>query len=154
MDKPLSRGQLNEIGSCLKDLSRVINDSSENYAYYRGRMYSKDDDKIYLVLLASKESGALIKVPLAWDYNTNRLHSDKKIQWVKGYPEKVTREIKRAIQKIMELPFNVGTINFDLAVPFDSGYMSPSGEETGCYDLYLFNDLIRDMSGGAMTGDE
>lgn len=150
----LKYSQLQTLSGYFKRFIETINVSSSNLAYYRAMMTSHEEGKVVLTLLASKESGAMCKPKIMWDYETREVRSDKTIVWEHGYKKKVAKEIHTLLLNIMKLPYNVDTIFFDFSTPFDSGTIEASAREAGSYNLYLMNNMIRDMCMGEGAEDE
>lgn len=138
-----------------KKFKDVIEDNSDDYAFYRGEIYSDSTDNINVDFLVSDENGNMSRKTLAFNPESRIIYYGKKFSLKDD--TKVGDAIYSLVEKIQTLPQPVSKIYFDMCPTFKEGKLFKDPKEVGSVIIYLLgkydNDHSMCYSDAGLSGD-
>lgn len=151
----LNYNNLRIINRWFNSFMRVIEENSDDYAFYRGMIYSDSAENLHFEWLVSDIDGSISIKNMQYDDRTEDIFYGKKFS-LKNDKE-VSNAINELLNKIVSLPFSVSKIYFDVSSQFKSGKVFKDPKEAGSYIIYLIADTNNEHTmcvAGSVSGKE
>lgn len=138
--------------SIFKPFIKAVTESSDDYAFYRGELFSDDNGTIHTNWYVSDIDGAYKVKGFIYNDETGDIFYDK--GFVLKNDELVARELHTLLLNIERLGKPISKIHFEVFRSFISGKMFLDPNEAGCYEVYLISLAPNgiDMPSFCMTG--
>lgn len=135
--KRIKMDVVNRLNENFKVFSKLLQDSTMDYALFRGCISPVDEDQFLLELLASDERGNWRKLDLQCDFSSDEIIYEHRVK-----PFKNTRKLMLALDNIIndldKIPVSFAKIYFDLnhTIRFKNGILA----ETPKMDVVLLDN--------------
>ena len=117
--------------------SRLIMDSSDDYSFYRGKIFSDESGLIHIDFLVADIDGVFKKKGLSYDDASGDVFYDNKFSLKND--ARVSEGLRSLVSFISDLPKPVSTVFFEMGSVYRIGKMFLDPKEPGSYIIYLLS---------------
>lgn len=137
---PVKREVVTKLNSPFLKLSKLLIDSTRNYALFRGCIYMLNEEECVLNLLASDEDGNWRKLELVLNFEKNLIYYDSKASTFRNSEQIVQTVYDLIMNTLSKVNIDIDRVYFDLnnCVSFKRGYVCSDGKES-----YLLLDNLQ-----------
>lgn len=121
--KPIKKEIVNLLNVPFKELSSVLQESTMDYALFRGCIEAESEDVFILTLLATTESANWRNIELVMDLNESEIYYEKKIKPFDN-TKKILYKFSDVVETFNKIPVSFTKVYFDLnhTASFSDGY--------------------------------
>lgn len=127
-----------------KRFKDVIENNSDDYAFYRGELYSDSANNINVDFLVSNEDGNIYRKTLTFDPSNRAIYYGKKFSLRDD--KEVGDAIYSLVENIQKLSKPVSRVYFDMCQIFREGKLFKDPNEEGSVIIYLIGKYDFDHS--------
>lgn len=129
----------------------VIELNNNDYAFYRGELFSTDeDDYIHLCWLVTDIDGVYKLKSIEYDDETGEIFCDKKFSFLN--PNAVSSAIHTLLEDIEKFQLPLSHVYFETFRGYRASRIVKDPKEKGSYILYLISSDTEDILGSYLTG--
>lgn len=142
--KVLDEKVTKQIGKYVKEFSSVIEENNDDYAFYRGEVYS-ENDMICIRFRVSDENGIEGTAEMVFNPESDTLSYSKKFS-MKNEQE-VIKALVKFISKIERFNPPISVLRFDIGMSYQYCQIEPSVDDPGCAIMLIVATKSKDVSG-------
>lgn len=135
----LKEGALRSAKKWAKDLSRVLQDNTDEYSLFRGKLFCNEHGNVCIDFLASDINGNFKKPSLELDTETNTMYLDRTSKFNFADESAVKKAITEFVEGWVSFSQPISQVFFDISPNSDvsRGFVRKDEKEVGSVKIYL-----------------
>lgn len=124
-------------GKHFTKFTKTITDASDDFSFYRGKVFSDEHGMIHIEFLVANIDGVFKRVELIYKDDTGEIFYDKNFSLKNDAV--IAKAIHELILFISDLPKPISTVYFEMYNSYRIGKLFLDPKEPGSYIVYLLN---------------
>lgn len=142
----LTDGELRKFAHVVKEFTDVIQENNDDYAFYRGMVYTDVTGDVICVDFSVTDIDAREYTHTMY-YNvvTNAISYSKRMSM--NNDSKVIAALVKLVSRLERFDPPISKLRFDISAGYEYGFIDPSVEDEGCAVVTIFGMRPRDVQG-------
>lgn len=135
----------------VKEFMDVVQDNCDDYAFYRGKVYATEEDKISLEFLGSNISGNPKFLEATYDADKDVMYYSKRFSL--NNEEAVIKSLVKLVSFIERVKTPISVLRFDVSTSYKFALATPSPVDPGCAIVSMIGNFFKDVEHHEITYD-